>query len=287
MMAKSALMRWVINPVLNKEIKLRMRSFKSFIGIFFYLAALGLIALGFIYISTQNQTGFIRPEESRMMFHVLSYAQLGLILFMTPGLTAGVISGERERQTLNILLTTEQSSSSIIISKLFSSLSFLTLMIFASLPLYSIVFLFGGVSPLLILKTFLLYLMTIITVGSIGVFYSTIIRKTIISMIASYGTAMFLVFGTLFITMLSMMSVNTGLNQQQTTIIPYLMLMLNPGAVLFQSVEPYAMNEIQKAAGWTFPLTYSFFISYTVIAVVMLLLSIRKLRPNMKKGRKA
>lgn len=110
----SRLQGLLINPVLNKEIKLRFRSIKGFLGLLFYLIALGAIALGFIYINSMNgSSGYMRPEESRFMFIVLSMMQMGLIIFMTPGLTAGVISGERERQTLNMLLTTQQSSTTI------------------------------------------------------------------------------------------------------------------------------------------------------------------------------
>ena len=139
---------FVMNPVLNKEFKLRFRTFKSFLGILFYLLALGVIIVGFVFIESMSNTqGFFRPDQSRTMFMILSFLQLALILFITPGLTAGVISSERERQTLNIMLTTTQSSASIILSKLLSSVSYLLLLIIASLPLYSFVFLFGGISP--------------------------------------------------------------------------------------------------------------------------------------------
>ena len=59
-----------------------------------------------------------------MMFAVLTILQMALVLFITPSLTAGAISSEREKQTLNILLTTTQSSTQIIIGKLFSSVAF-------------------------------------------------------------------------------------------------------------------------------------------------------------------
>lgn len=44
-----------------------------------------------------------------MMFAVLTILQMALVLFITPSLTAGAISSEREKQTLNILLTTTQA----------------------------------------------------------------------------------------------------------------------------------------------------------------------------------
>src|SRR5690606_12847273 len=132
----------------------RFRSFRTFLGLLSYLIAMGIVVIGYMFLETSmgGSSQFIRPDQSRIMFMVLAYLQLGLILFITPGLTSGVISGERERQTLNILLTTAQSSTSIIISKLTSSISYLLLLLAASLPFYSLVFLFGGVSPVTIVK---------------------------------------------------------------------------------------------------------------------------------------
>ncbi|WP_421378234.1 ABC transporter permease [Bacillus salacetis] len=277
----------LINPVLNKEIKLRLRSLKSFMGILFYLATLGLVAIGFIYLTMMNsQAGYIRPEESRMMFMVLSMVQLALILFMTPGLTAGVISGERERQTLSMLLTTEQSSTSIILSKLVSSVAFLFLMISASLPLYSIVFLYGGVSPGVLLGTFGLYVITIITIGSIGILFSTLLKKTIVSMIATYGVALFLTAGTGFLTIFTMSAILMG---NQTNPAPYFMIMSNPAFVLMTVFEPNIADEFVMRTGIELPFWISFVITFLVIAAISLWISIAKLRPNMRpagRGRK-
>ena len=89
-----------------------------------------------------------------MMFAVLTILQMALVLFITPSLTAGAISSEREKQTLNILLTTTQSSTQIVVGKLLSSVAFLVLMLVAGLPLYSLVFLFGGVSPSQLISIF-------------------------------------------------------------------------------------------------------------------------------------
>ena len=79
------------NPVLFKELKLRFRSVKSFNGILFYLIAMCIFVLGFIFM-TMNITGvsFFRPSESFILFTLLAFIQLGLVLFITPGLTAGL-----------------------------------------------------------------------------------------------------------------------------------------------------------------------------------------------------
>lgn len=171
-------MERLYNPVFVKELKLRFRSFKSFSGLMFYLAVLVIFIAGFLLITTGfTGKGFFRPDTSFAMFAVLTIIQMALVLFITPSLTAGAISSEREKQTLNILLTTTQSSTQIVVGKLLSSVSFLVLMLIAGLPLYSLVFLFGGVSPSQIASIFLFYLLTVIAVGSIGVMFSTITKK--------------------------------------------------------------------------------------------------------------
>lgn len=277
---------FVINPVLNKEFKLRFRSIKSFLGILFYLLALGVIIVGFIYIeSLSNRQGFFKPDQSRNMFIILSFLQLALILFITPGLTAGVISSERERQTLNIMLTTTQSSASIIVSKLVSSISYLLLLIIASLPLYSFVFLFGGISPTQVFMTMLFYIFTMLVFGSIGVFFSTLIRKTIVSMVTSYGVTMFMAGGTAFLTLIFMQMANRiGYSPTSTNPAAYFTAMLNPPIVLLSTFEPGFTEEILRNTGIKFPLWISYLISYTVIFILAVLFSIKKLRPNMKKG---
>src|SRR5690606_40575352 len=102
---------------------------------------------------------------------------------------------------------------------------YLLLMMISSLPLYSIVFLFGGVHPNLLLSTFLLYLVVMITIGSLGVLFSTLIRKTIIASITTYGVALFLTAGTGF---LMIIIGEMFFYQNSATTVPYSTAMVKP-----------------------------------------------------------
>lgn len=276
-----------INPVLNKEFKLRFRSFRTFLGLLSYLIAIGIVVIGYMLLETSfgGGTQYIRPAQSRTMFMVLAYLQLGLILFITPGLTSGVISGERERQTLNILLTTAQSSTSIIISKLISSISYLLLLLAASLPFYSLVFLFGGVSPATIAKVMGFYLFTIFVFGSFGLFFSTLIRRTIVSMISTYGVTLFLSGGVAFLFAISISYFNYA-NIQPPLVLPYILAAFNPPIVFSGLFEEGINQAFIDTTGISFPLIWSYFIIYSILAVLALWVSVKKLRPNMnpKKG---
>ncbi len=188
-----------INPVLLKELRQRFRSGKTVWLLTLYLLVIGAFVLGFIYLSWRNNPGVFQPSRGRELFIALCATQLVLLAFVTPGLTAGVISGERERQTLNVLLTTKLTTWQIIWSKLVSSSAFVVLLVVTTLPLYSIIFLYGGISSGQLLGVFGFYLVTMFLFGSIGIACSSFFKRTGASTVAAYGLAFILSAGTGFL----------------------------------------------------------------------------------------
>jgi ABC-type transport system involved in multi-copper enzyme maturation permease subunit len=289
----------LINPVLGKEFTLRMRTPRSMWALFFYLTAIGILAFGFLAIFGLNsRTGAYDPAQSRSMFLFISVAQLGLIAFMTPGLTAGVVSGEREKQTLNLLLVTQQSSTSIILSKLASSLAFMTLLVVSTLPVFSIVFLYGGISPGQVGTVFVFYLFTMLAFGSFGVMFSTFLRRTMLSVITSYGLTVFLYGGTAFCYLvLNLLTASYTANQTSPPVIVnwigFLLMGINPVAALISIFDSELSDSVFRS-GFTGPqseapveLWLVYFIIYTLLAVVAILQSIRHIRPVPKKRKRS
>lgn len=274
------------NPVLTKELKLRFRSFKSFSGLIFYLTVLCVFIIGFVLLTTEfTGKGFFSPDESFALFAVLTIIQMALVLFITPSLTAGAISSEREKQTLNILLTTTQSSTQIIVGKLLSSLAFLVLMLVAGLPLYSFVFLFGGVSPGQLLSVFVFYFITMIAIGCIGVLFSTITKKTIVAMIATYGSIIFLGGMTAFFFFLTISFHNLTATATSTSILAYFWAAINPGALVLTLISPEMASGLEELSGIDLPVWGTYLLFYALISIGCLALAIRKLRANMKSNR--
>lgn len=264
------------NPVLQKEFKLRFRTVKSFVGLFMYLLIFGILALGFIYVLTLNQTYlFFQPEESRALFSYLAIIQLVMLLFITPGLTAGVVSGERERQTLNILLTTTLSSFQIIVGKLLSSVAYLLLLLLASLPLFSFVFLFGGVAPEEILLVFFMNLITVLTFGVIGIFFSTLLKRTIAAVISSYVLTLFLTIGTVILFFISI-GISRGLNPGGIPLISYFLTTLNPVFALLTALNIDVTGAFDN---WpSLPVWMMYVIVYTLVFIFCTWMSTLKLR---------
>lgn len=278
------------NPVLMKELKLRFRFFKSITGLMFYLLALCITVIGFFMIVTRfNGSGYFRPSESFYLFMMISVLQMALVMFITPGLTAGAISSEREKQTLNMLLMTTQSSWQIIYGKLTSSIVFLGLLLTAGLPIYSIVFLFGGVSPFQLIMIFFFYFVTMLAIGSIGIFFSTVTKRTITSMIATYGMMIFLGGFTAFFYFIGMVIDQSSMATMSSTYTPYSPITyfwasINPGALMLTILSSDMGEALYSSTGVRLPVWIPYLIFYVTLTVAMLLLSVKKLRVNMKRG---
>ena len=186
------------NPIVAKEYRTRMRTWRSPLAITIYIVLLGGIGWA-VFAALIVTTGFGQGPGilGQELFTFLILFQVALLAFITPALTAGAISGERERQTLDLLFVTPIAPFSIIWGKLLASMSFVALLLIISVPIFSLVFLFGGVDLDQIVSAFLVTAVTAMTLGFIGVAFSTVMRRTLAATVASYGAAFVLLAGTL------------------------------------------------------------------------------------------
>jgi len=73
------------------------------------------------------------------IFGVILVLQTLLTLLLAPALTSGALSMEREKQTLELLITTPVSTLGLVVGKLVSSLAYVVILVLASIPLMSVV----------------------------------------------------------------------------------------------------------------------------------------------------
>lgn len=272
------LIRMLYNPVISMEYNLRMRSKKTPWIISLYLIAISAVIFLYIYFEMNNNYNYFNPNRSRELFLLLSYIQFTLVSFVTPGLTAGVISGEREKQTFNILLTTNLSPSKIILGKWFSSLSFMLLLMIATLPLYSIVFLYGGVSPLQLFKVFVFFIVSMLSIGAVGVLFSALIKKTGVATIVTYSTIVVYTLITAFIPPL----INNryyrlygyGTNYQQPAWLEFI-FSINPFYGLLYILEPRQVSSLKFSS---FTVYLIFFMVVTIFALGLAIYLIKPVR---------
>ncbi len=167
-----------------KELRGRMRGRRAFVMLTLHL----LVVAGFAWmieligeraISTGFGAGISASADlGRQMFSGLIMLLTLIVLVLAPASTAGAISLEREKQTLDLLTTTPISSLAIILGKLLSALSWVLLLLLASIPVTALVFTFGGVGPDDLVRAYVVLLGTAIAFGSIGLFVSALVKRT-------------------------------------------------------------------------------------------------------------
>jgi ABC-type transport system involved in multi-copper enzyme maturation permease subunit len=181
------------NPVAVKEMRSRMRGGRGFAVIGTYVGVLGV---GFcMTMATIGAARYYAPSRDlsdigRGTFATLGILQMALVCLLSPALTSGSVTVEREQLTLDLLRLTRLSSRTILVGKLASSLSYLLLLVLSSLPLASICFLFGGVSPTEMALAYGLTLSAGVLMGSVGTWWSVFCKRTSASNAASYATAL-------------------------------------------------------------------------------------------------
>lgn len=196
MTVKSASPIWVWlrrNPVTLKELRGRMRGMRAFVVMTVYVLLMSLftVLLYAIYgSSTQTTLSTTGGVLGKLIFGGVLTVELFLVCFIAPAFTAGAISGERERRTYYLLRTTLLPARKLIMGKLISALAFILLLLVVAIPLQSLAFLMGGVSISEVLLSIELLVVTAMAYGAVGIYFSTVTRRTLTASILTYSVAL-------------------------------------------------------------------------------------------------
>ena len=118
--------------------------------------------------------------------------QLFFVTLLAPAFTAGIITGEREKQTYDLLMTTLLRPRSIILGKLGAALAWLLLLVLAVVPVASLSFILGGVAPEELILSLVVILAATFWYGAIGLFWSSVVKSTIVAVVLALLTNAFL-----------------------------------------------------------------------------------------------
>lgn len=182
-----------INPIIIKEMRRHIRGPRAFIILSGYLLGLGLLAYGIYRLTMTTANAYYGyggiPQSAyigQTLFVSLALLEMLFVCLITPALTAGAISGEHERRTYDMLLSTPLRPLGILWGKAFASLVYIQLLILAAIPLSSIVFLFGGIALRDAIQAIGLLALTAVTYGTVGIFFSALTRRTGAATVLSY-----------------------------------------------------------------------------------------------------
>lgn len=237
------------NPVLRRELIERVRGVKVVVFLTLWLALLTLI----LVLAYQGTVAINEGQEidvaslgrvGRELYEWVLFGMLVLLLFLVPGLTAGAITGERERQTLVPLQMTMMRPRDIIVGKLSAALAFLVLLVVAALPLLAVSFLVGGVSFTDMVVGLAMLLFTGLVLGSVCVWISAVLRRTTAATVLAYGLSFFFAIGSFFgLLAWAITDASRGVDEVNP---PAELLSLNPVAAIADVLPRSANNQFSS-----------------------------------------
>jgi ABC-type transport system involved in multi-copper enzyme maturation permease subunit len=172
------------NPVLQRELLINLRMKRAFVLLFCYIGLLG--AMVYYAWPQDEKIDMTNPQASIRLVNLFFLGQYILASLMAPTFAAGTITGEKERQTYEMLVASPLRPTAVVLGKLLASLAHLVLLMFASLPIVMLCLPLGGTSFYEVLVVYLALLLSAAVFGMISMACSSYFRRTAASLVVSY-----------------------------------------------------------------------------------------------------
>lgn len=188
-----------LNPIVKKDVKVQSRSMKICWGVFAYELILALVFFLAMFIIQQENVYSTNNIYSALvwLYPVLAVTQFVILGVTVPVRTASSISGEKERQTFDIMMTTGMTPFSVIMGKVMTAIVQSMLFVIASMPIMALSFVIGGMSWSYLLWFFAIALLISIFSASIGILCSSLCKRSVSAVIMSYVFYLFFFLATL------------------------------------------------------------------------------------------
>lgn len=183
-------MRVQLNPIVKKDLQVTARSMRFSWGLFAYEAVVALAFLLGLSSIQSSVDGYYGDgniyQELINLFPMLAIAQVCIVSLIVPVMTASSISGEKERQTFDIMMTTCMSPLSIVFGKVSSAVLRVLFYVMGSLPVMALSFVVGGLSWSVLFYFVLAVIVLSVFAGSIGILCSSLCRRSISAVILTF-----------------------------------------------------------------------------------------------------
>lgn len=161
----------LIGPVFSREVATAPRRLRFYLFRAGYPAALLLLMCTAWQVLAGTRVVQGAGEFARfgaILFQILAPLQLTIVLFSGALMAASAVAREKDRRTFDLLLLTNLTNSELVLGKLLASLLSILLMIGASIPLFLLSMLFGGISPEQVARALAVTFASALAAGSLG-----------------------------------------------------------------------------------------------------------------------
>ena len=181
----ASLRRHLGMPLLTKELLEQSARKRTYIVRFLYTLAIFAAGLFIIY-GRGSSGGVAQLGRGQEMFEQMSRLQLGAILLVLPATCAGAFAGEKERESLSLLLLTTIPRGMIVLQKFLSRVIPMLAYVVLSFPLMATAYSFGGVQTSQLCFALVFLVLLTVYVGMLSIMCSTYCRTTVEAYVATY-----------------------------------------------------------------------------------------------------
>ena len=157
------------------------RTTRHFLARGVYIATLGILICTAWTVVTGAQDIRTISDMARfgaVLFQVLATLQLAVMMFLAATSSASIVAQEKDKRTLILLLLTHMSNHELVLGKLTAALLYVGSLILAGLPVFAIVMLLGGVSPVQVAAMTLVTVLSSLVAACLGNFIAYSREKT-------------------------------------------------------------------------------------------------------------
>ncbi|TWU20382.1 ABC transporter permease subunit [Bythopirellula polymerisocia] len=172
------------NPVLQKELVSNLRMNRTFVLLFAYVALLGLL----VYAAwpAEERLDMSNSDKAKPLVNLLFLGQYMLMSLMAPSFAAGAITGEKERDSFEMLMASPVKPGAIVFGKLAASLCPLAELMIGSLPVVMLCLPLGGVQFFEVVAAYLAMISSVTLFTAISLWCSSYFSRTSASLVVSY-----------------------------------------------------------------------------------------------------
>lgn len=183
-----SLFSWIELPLLRRELLEASQKRRTY-ALRTLIAVIHIVGFLLYYFSVYSRRGSIRQFSGEGLDAVYIQIMIDLIaiVLLLPAMACSAISGEREKQTLGLLLISRIRPFALVIEKLLSRLLPMTTLLLITVPMLGVAFLLGGVELGDVLLILGLLLTAAIQVGAAGILCSSVFHSAVDAFWATYA----------------------------------------------------------------------------------------------------
>ena len=187
--APGILKRIFLNPLAVREVRQACRSWKLVVFLSVYLLLQGAIFAIWVYNASDRGT-FTNPTSTgRGLFITMSIVLVTVVMLIFPAFSSTAIASEHEKKSFDLLLLTPLSPWEIALGKFFAAAIQASVFLIATVPLFAMANLFGGIEPEVFFVTIWVLVLLSVLISFVGVYASSLVTRAIPAVLVTYAFA--------------------------------------------------------------------------------------------------